>query len=109
MRAVVNSVYTLYIFFAELTDSKQFSNSLLIATRDDGCAPVCPCPAFAILDECTDAVSIDVEKKLYAAAAERGIICITVSKRLVLNEFHDQELRLGAHLGPNGRELVKVS
>jgi ABC-type uncharacterized transport system fused permease/ATPase subunit len=66
-------------------------------------------PAFAILDECTDAVSVDVEKKLYAAAAERGIICITVSKRLVLNEFHDQELRLGPHLGPNGCKLVKVS
>lgn len=52
-------------------------------------------PDFAILDECTDAVSVDVERKLYEAAAELGITCITVSKRLALQEFHEQEVRLG--------------
>lgn len=52
-------------------------------------------PQFAVLDECTDAVSVDVEEKLYRAANERGINVITISKRLALESFHDQELRLG--------------
>ena len=52
-------------------------------------------PDFAILDECTDAVSVDVERRLYEAAVELGITCITVSKRLALEEFHEQEVRLG--------------
>ena len=52
-------------------------------------------PQFAILDECTSAVSIEVEEKLYRAAAARGIACITLSQRLALEEFHTQELRLG--------------
>lgn len=52
-------------------------------------------PDFAILDECTDAVSVDVERRLYEAAVELGITCITVSKRLALEKFHEQELRLG--------------
>ena len=52
-------------------------------------------PDFAILDECTDAVSVDVERRLYEAAVELGITCITVSKRLALEKFHEQEVRLG--------------
>ena len=66
-------------------------------------------PKFAILDECTSAVSIDVEKELYKASFERGrkkerkkelmfclgITCITLSQRLALQEFHKQELKLG--------------
>ena len=53
-------------------------------------------PSFAILDECTDAVSTDVERRLYEAAFRRGIVCITVSKRLALSDYHEQELILGA-------------
>ena len=52
-------------------------------------------PDIAVLDECTDAVSIDVERRLYAAAIERGLTCVTISKRLALEEFHEIELRLG--------------
>lgn len=52
-------------------------------------------PDFAVLDECTDAVSVDVEEKLYKAAEEMGIVCITISKRLALVDRHEQELRLG--------------
>lgn len=53
-------------------------------------------PKFGVLDECTSAVSVDVEEKLYRIAAERGIACITLSQRLALTEFHSQELHLGA-------------
>ena len=38
---------------------------------------------------------MDVEEKLYTAANERGIACITISQRLALTQFHTQELRLG--------------
>lgn len=41
-------------------------------------------PQFGILDECTSAVSVDVEEKLYRAAKEIGITCITISQRLAL-------------------------
>jgi len=58
-------------------------------------------PSFAVLDECTDAVSKDVEERLYKQAIEQGIVCITISKRLALEEFHEQELRLG-ELSVNG-------
>jgi ABC-type uncharacterized transport system fused permease/ATPase subunit len=52
-------------------------------------------PAFAVLDECTSAVSVDVETQLYAQAHELGICCVTISQRLALPEFHKQELCLG--------------
>ena len=52
-------------------------------------------PKFGILDECTSAVSVDVEEKLYIEARERGITMITMSQRLALDQFHTQELRLG--------------
>ena len=47
-------------------------------------------PRFGILDECTSAVSVDVEERLYKGAAEKGITCITISQRLALEEFHTQ-------------------
>ena len=52
-------------------------------------------PNFACLDECTSAVSVDVEENLYKAAIDLGVSCVTVSQRLTLPEFHSQELRLG--------------
>eukprot|EP01052_Picozoa_sp_SAG31_P012971 SAG31_NODE_770_length_12217_cov_2.855174_7_plen_162_part_00 len=59
---------------------------------------------YAVLDECTSAVSLDVEAKLYEAAHKRGIACITVSQRLCLEQFHAKELRVGANV-PNGWTL----
>jgi ABC-type uncharacterized transport system fused permease/ATPase subunit len=52
-------------------------------------------PEFGVLDECTSAVSVDAEEKLYKAAIDLGVSCVTVSQRLTLPEFHSQELRLG--------------
>jgi ATP-binding cassette, subfamily D (ALD), peroxisomal long-chain fatty acid import protein len=52
-------------------------------------------PRFGVLDECTSAVSVDVETQLYAAASARGISCLTFSQRLALDQFHSLELKLG--------------
>eukprot|EP01063_Lacrimia_lanifica_P036441 TRINITY_DN7231_c0_g3_i1.p1 TRINITY_DN7231_c0_g3~~TRINITY_DN7231_c0_g3_i1.p1 ORF type:complete len:1372 (+),score=583.24 TRINITY_DN7231_c0_g3_i1:70-4116(+) len=52
-------------------------------------------PQYAVLDECTDAVSADIEKTLYTSIQEAGTTCITISKRLALPEFHSQQLQLG--------------
>ena len=52
-------------------------------------------PIFAVLDECTSAVSIDVEEALYKAAVEQDITCITISQWLTLPEFHVEELKMG--------------
>ena len=41
-------------------------------------------PQYGVLDECTSAVSLDVEERLYQQAAKLGITCITISQRLAL-------------------------
>ena len=64
-------------------------------------------PRFAVLDECTSAVSIDVETALYKSARDEGIVCITLSQRLALQEFHAQELKLGV-ASQDGWELLKI-
>lgn len=51
------------------------------------------CPRYAILDECTSAVSVDIEGKMYSHAKELGITLITVSHRKTLWKFHDYILR----------------
>lgn len=56
-------------------------------------------PQFAILDECTSAVSIDVEGQMYRFARELGITLFTVSHRPSLVQFHEYLLRFDGHGG----------
>lgn len=65
-------------------------------------------PPFAILDECTDAVNVEAETLLYQRLNEANITCVTISKRLALEEYHPMELRLGMPT-LSGWELVDVS
>lgn len=56
-------------------------------------------PLFAILDECTSAVSIDVEAKLYNKAKELEITLFTVSHRHTLFKFHEYMIRFDGEGG----------
>ncbi|KAF0982153.1 hypothetical protein FDP41_012014 [Naegleria fowleri] len=51
-------------------------------------------PAYAILDECTSAVSTDVESHLYSECQKENITCVTISLRPALIPHHDWELSL---------------
>ncbi|XP_037493879.1 ABC transporter D family member 1-like [Jatropha curcas] len=50
-------------------------------------------PKFGILDECTNATSVDVEEQLYRLANDMSITVVTSSQRPALIPFHSLELR----------------
>lgn len=61
-------------------------------------------PKFAILDECTSAISIDVEGELYEYARKHNITLLTVSHRPSLFPYHEYVLSLD---GSGGYEFYK--
>uniref|UniRef100_A0A8H7XQK2 ABC transporter domain-containing protein n=1 Tax=Psilocybe cubensis TaxID=181762 RepID=A0A8H7XQK2_PSICU len=57
-------------------------------------------PRFAVLDECTSAVSSDVEGRMYEAAKALDITLITISLRPSLMKYHKQLLTLHGPTDP---------
>ncbi|CAG9462286.1 unnamed protein product [Pedinophyceae sp. YPF-701] len=51
-------------------------------------------PKFAVLDECTNATSVDIEECLYQRAQELGVTMVTITQRTALVKYHTTELRL---------------
>ncbi|KAI7989945.1 ABC transporter D family member 1 [Camellia lanceoleosa] len=56
-------------------------------------------PKFAIIDECTGAVTTDMEERFYAKVRAMEPSCITISHRPVLAAFHDVVLSLDGEGG----------
>lgn len=65
-------------------------------------------PAFAILDECTSAVSSDMEDRLYTRAKRDGITLLTVAHRKSLWKHHEHLLVLDGRGGWSFRPIRDV-
>lgn len=63
-------------------------------------------PKYAILDECTSAVSLEMEKRLFITCRRMGITLITISHRPALQEYHNRMLVLD---GAGGWSLSAIA
>ncbi len=63
-------------------------------------------PLFAILDECTSAVSMDFEAELYNKAKELDITLFTVTHRSTLFKFHDYKISLDGEGDYSAEKLI---
>lgn len=56
-------------------------------------------PKYAILDECTSSVTLDIEKIMYETAKELGVTLMTVSHRRSLWKYHKKILQFDGEGG----------
>ncbi|CAN8027793.1 unnamed protein product [Ixodes persulcatus] len=63
-------------------------------------------PQFAILDECTSAVSVDVEGSMYQYCRQAGITLFTVSHRKSLWKYHEYCLYMDGRGGYLFKEIT---
>jgi ABC-type uncharacterized transport system fused permease/ATPase subunit len=66
-------------------------------------------PKFAILDECTAAVSLKMEKRLFVTCRRMGITLITISHRPALQEYHNRMLILDGNGGFSVQEIESTA
>lgn len=50
-------------------------------------------PVYAVLDECTSAVSADGERHLYERCLEAGVTVLSIAHRVAVRSFHQIELK----------------
>eukprot|EP00775_Hariotina_reticulata_P002919 gene2919-3206_t len=60
-------------------------------------------PAYAILDECTSAVSADGEIKLYEACVAAGITLLSIAHRPTLKRFHQLVVHIDGTVSTTGK------
>jgi len=60
-------------------------------------------PRFAILDECTSAVSRELERRLFELTRELGMSVISIAHRPALEDLHGRMLKLNGNMAEDGR------